>query len=434
MGSSSTNLVLSGVAYNNFVDTIKSDQTREQYKRCLVRFMRFLNITDIDNLMALAVTGQDSRALQQKIIDYVGFLKRERKLGANAINLYLSPIMHFYAMNDITLNRKKIGRYVPENIRKHTDRTYTREEITRLLEFCDLRDRSIVLLFASTGIRIGGIPDLRLEHLTKIEKYSLYQITVYQGYSEEYITFCTPECRNAIDNYLNYRERCGEDLTPKSPLFREQFDVNDLEQIRKKAKTIVENTITKMLGKKLHLAGIIQIEQLKEGEDPTKKRKAVMRSHGFRKFVNTTMINCRIDSSIRNKLLGHSIALDKSYWRPQVNDLLQEYLKCVDALTINEEYKLKKKIVEYEDKLKDAPKIGELESHLAAKIIEQDALKKQVERLQLEKQNETQAIQQKYEQDMNAMREQMNQIMSMIQQNPVLANVKPEVLIKKKSA
>ena len=205
--SSRTNLVLSGAAYNNFTDTIKSDQTREQYKRCLVRFMRFLNITDIDNLMVLAAGGekeQDSKALQ-KIIDYVGFLKRERKLGANAINLYLSPIMHFYAMNDITLNRKKIGRYVPENIRKHNDRTYTREEITKLLEFCDLRDRSIVLLFASTGMRIGAIPDLRLEHLTKIEKYSLYQITVYQGHPEEYITFCTPECRDAIDNYLNYR-------------------------------------------------------------------------------------------------------------------------------------------------------------------------------------------------------------------------------------
>ena len=44
---------------------------------------------------------------------------------------------------------------------------------------------------------------------------------------------------------------------------------------------------------------------------------------------------------------------------------------------------------------------------MAAKIIEQDALKKQVELLQLEKQNETQAMQQKYEQDMNAMHEQM---------------------------
>ena len=69
--SSSTNLVLSGFAYNNFVDTIKSDQTREQYKRCLVRFMRFLNITDIGNLMVLTAgsEGQDSKALQQKIID-----------------------------------------------------------------------------------------------------------------------------------------------------------------------------------------------------------------------------------------------------------------------------------------------------------------------------------------------------------------------------
>ena len=106
-------------------------------------------------------------------------------------------------------------------------------------------------------------------------------------------------------------------------------------------------------------------------------------------------------------------------------------MKAVDALTINEEYRLKKKITEYEDKLKDAPKIGELESHLAGKFIEQDALKKQVELLQLAKQNEIQTMHQKYEQDMNAMRDQMNQIMSMIQQNPKLAKVKPEALATK---
>jgi len=45
-------------------------------------------------------------------------------------------------------------------------------------------------------------------------------------------------------------------------------------------------------------------------------------------------------------------------------------------------------------------------------------------------------MQQKHEQDMKAIREEMNQqfsqIMSMIQQNPILAQVKPEVLTKKK--
>ena len=45
------------------------------------------------------------------------------------------------------------------------------------------------------------------------------------------------------------------------------------------------------------------------------------------------------------------------------------------------------------------------------------------------------SIQEKYEQDMKDMHEEMNQqfsrIMSMIQQNPKLAHVKPEILTKK---
>jgi Txe/YoeB family toxin of Txe-Axe toxin-antitoxin module len=88
-----------------------------------------------------------------------------------------------------------------------------------------------------------------------------------------------------------------------------------------------------------------------------------------------------------------------------------------------------------EGKLKDVPKIEQLESHLAnkiIKIIEQDVIKNQLEQLQVEKQKETQTIQEKHEQEMKDMREQMNQIMSLIQQNPMLAQVKPEALVKKK--
>jgi hypothetical protein len=96
---------------------------------------------------------------------------------------------------------------------------------------------------------------------------------------------------------------------------------------------------------------------------------------------------------------------------------------------------LKKKIVEYEEKLKDVPKVEQLESHLANKILEQEAIKKQLEKIELEKVNETRAMQQKHEQDMKAMREEMNQqfnqIMSLIQQNPKLAQIKPKVLTDK---
>jgi hypothetical protein len=52
-----------------------------------------------------------------------------------------------------------------------------------------------------------------------------------------------------------------------------------------------------------------------------------------------------------------------------------------------------------------------------------------------EKESEVQRLQEKYEQDMKAMREEMNhqfsQIMLLIQQNPGLAHIKPEILSKK---
>lgn len=339
----SSNIILSGDAYSNFADTIKSEATLFQYRYGIMQFMKYLQITDIDNLMVL---GQDTKALQQKIIDYIRYMKEKKALAAPSIDSYLSAVMHFYAMNDVTLNRKRIARYIPERVKRHKDRAYTIEEIARLLEFCDNRNRALVLLFASTGMRIGAIPELRLEHLLKLSKYDLYQITAYEGFREEYICFCTPEAAKAIDTYLQHRERCGERVTQKSPLFRQQFDTNDLGEIRQ-VRPIVKSTIIKALTRASHLSAVAPVEPLQEGEIPAKhKRKAVMKSHGFRKFVNTAMISCRMDSSIRNKLLGHSIALDKSYWRPQANDLLQEYLKVVDALTINDENRLKRKVAE----------------------------------------------------------------------------------------
>jgi hypothetical protein len=69
-----------------------------------------------------------------------------------------------------------------------------------------------------------------MSHLLKIESYNLYQITVFENSPEDYC-FCSPECAQAIDSYLAYRERHGEKLKPDSPLIREQFNTKDLLKI-----------------------------------------------------------------------------------------------------------------------------------------------------------------------------------------------------------
>jgi predicted amidophosphoribosyltransferase len=68
-------------------------------------------------------------------------------------------------------------------------------------------------------------------------------------------------------------------------------------------------------------------------------------------------------------------------------------------------------------------------------VLTYDAYSETLEKQQ-EKDSEVQVLKQKYEQDMDAMRKEMNQqlnrIMSMIQQNSELAYIKPEALTTKK--
>jgi hypothetical protein len=63
--------------------------------------------------------------------------------------------------------------------------------------------------------------------------------------------------------------------------------------------------------------------------------------HSFRIFAVTNMQRSKVDKTVREMLVGHSTGLDSAYYKPQDEELLQEYLKAIDALTINSENKLK---------------------------------------------------------------------------------------------
>jgi integrase len=132
-------------------------------------------------------------------------LKKQGKSRA-AINNYVAPISSFYAIHDVTLNIKKIGKFMPENKKVKNDRGYTHEEISKLLEIADERARAIILLSASSGIRKGAIPLLKLRHLQDTK------LVVYANTNEEHFTFITPECKQAMDSYLDMRSRYGEKL------------------------------------------------------------------------------------------------------------------------------------------------------------------------------------------------------------------------------
>lgn len=315
--------------YFNFINSIKSEVTKKIYEYNIKKFMEFCHAQTFNDLFAM-------RNPQTQIIEHL-MLLRGKGLSSNSISTRLNAIYHFYDMNDVALSKKKINMFKGESTRKVVDRAYTHEEIRKVLDISDLRTKIIILLMSSSGIRIGGLPTLRLRHVEKIE--SIYKIIVYEGTNSEYFTFCTHECASFIDAYLEYRKRNGEKLDEKSFLIRDQFDITDLEQIRNRSKGISISTIGVLLDTILLKAGIRTIDHTSKFN-----RKEVARAHGCRKFFITQLVNSEVNPEIREMLVGHKIGLASCYYRPTQDKMYQEYLKAVPLLTISNEERLKFKL------------------------------------------------------------------------------------------
>jgi integrase len=198
---------------------------------------------------------------------------------------------------------------------------------------------------SSAGLRRGAIPTLKIKDLIKIEKYGLYQISVYHNEAENYTTFCTPECAKHLDQYFEWRAMQGEKFTGASPVIRKGF--NSLNVARPVAISV--HAIDWLINNLLDKSGIRPKTQKLQ-------RTEIMQCHGFRKYFETTSKLAGMDSLIIDRCMGHKTGLRDSYTKlndDQIlegNDRMIGYIGTIDDLTINEENRLRIKVDELTQK------------------------------------------------------------------------------------
>ena len=93
--------------------------------------------------------------LEGLIRDYIIHLRRERNLSPATVSTYLAAITHFYEMNDATIKWKKLKKFKAKHYNVVEDKPYTREQIKTLVDAAPLRDKCIILLMSSAGLRRG---------------------------------------------------------------------------------------------------------------------------------------------------------------------------------------------------------------------------------------------------------------------------------------
>jgi integrase len=324
-------------------DGLKSKYTKRDYRLAFNQFLRDgAKTTDLQVLL-----DHKPKVIEQMVIGYIESLT-DKGRARNTIAVHVAAILHFFVvMNDIPLNKGKITRFIPPDESTRRDKAYRVEDIGAIIgSGCDERTKVMVLLMASTGCRIGALPDLRVRDLTLVPEHNLYRIHVYATSKQDsYFTYCTPECRAAIDSYLDYRRRLGETITDKSPVIRELFNTKKpyfIEAPRPATPRIIHLALEKAL----HKAGVNQRPSmgLVKGN-----RREIMPSHGFRKFAITMMNKAGVKDTHRRYLSGHAqVGEDDHYVLPSDEDLLMEYVKTIPFLEIDPKARLQSKVEELE--------------------------------------------------------------------------------------
>ena len=358
----------------SFTYGLKSIESKRQYPRRLKVFLDFLKFQGsvIEQAREFWLSAKSNpRWVEDNLMKFIT-IQNERansgEISPSTIPNYYKATKLFCEMNEILLNWKKIAKGLPRVRDAANDRAPTLREIQKLVEYPDRRIKPIIFLMASSGIRIGAFDYLQWKHITPIygenNEIVAAKIIVYAGDNEQYYTFMTSEAYNSLKDWMDFRSSYGEEISEESWIMRDSWQTTNISYgaklgLAKFPKKLKSSGIRRLIERALWEQGLRQ--PLAEG----KKRHEWKAAHGFRKFYKTRTEQMMKPINVEITM-GHDIGVSASYYKPTEHEVLQDYLKAIDLLTINDtKLKLEREVKKLSEKSRDNEYI--IEGKLAQK-------------------------------------------------------------------
>jgi len=172
------------------------------------------------------------------------------------------------------------------------------------------------------------------------------KLVIYGGDDNEYFSFITPEAYHSINDWMNYRRECGESINGDSWVMRNLWNSTN-----PKGKGSIN------LPKNLKSTGVKQLMQralfaqgIRKKLENGKKRHEFQANHAFRKWFKTRCEMAGMKPINVEVLMGHSTGISDSYYRATESELLEDYLKAVDFLTLDDRNVIAKQFSDLEKK------------------------------------------------------------------------------------
>jgi integrase len=344
--------------YLIFQYAMNSPVTRDRYTTRLDKFLSFIGAegdTVEERCRFLVKKAKSDSSDDWAFGSIIGFLQiqkervNRKEITGSTVRNYVKAIKLFTEMNDIVILWKKITRGPPKGKKCADDRAPTIEEIRKIIEYPDRRIKPIVCTMVSSGIRLGAWDYLRWGHIQPISRDGdvlAAKILVYAGEEEQYFTFISPEAYQALADWMDFRKKSGEAINSDSWVMRNLWD----NRVTKGKGWVTIPRKLKPSGVKALVENAIWTQGLRTKLPPGKRRHEFQADHGFRKYFKTHAEQVMKPINVEI-LMSHSTGVSDSYYRPVKKDLLDDYLKAVDLLTINnDKATLQKQVAELKQK------------------------------------------------------------------------------------
>ena len=160
-----------GKAYDNFKESLKTEVTQLVYTGSLKRFLTYSTLRDPQELLTLPTD-----TLEDMIKKHSIYLQKEIKSPCQA-KMFQAALKHFCRMNKIkgvdwdVLHEFKGRATKSTKYGQGRDEAYTHEQINKVLSVCNLRNRAIVLIYCTTGIRFSSATANEVKTYPKVGRY-----------------------------------------------------------------------------------------------------------------------------------------------------------------------------------------------------------------------------------------------------------------------
>lgn len=143
---------------------------------------------------------------------------------------------------------------------------------------------------------------------------------------------------------MDFRQLHGENITGESWLIRDTWQKIDREHghrigLAQYPRKMNSAAIMNLLHRAWQVQGIRE-----KISHPQQKRHEFKCTHSFRKMFESKCQKAKMNHNNIKLLMDHSLAESQNYYRPEEQDILNDYLNAVNELTINEENRLNAKI------------------------------------------------------------------------------------------